>query len=79
MNVEKDLSSFLKDEPPGEKTNAIRWLQKKIMTKAVELPADFKTKEEWERFRSKIRRELPGVIGIPEFPKLKVTSNPFSA
>lgn len=29
MNVDKDLHSFFAGEPPGERTNAIRWLQRK--------------------------------------------------
>ena len=67
MNASKDLAAFFSSEPPGEKTNAIRWLQKKVMAEAVKLPRDFKTKDEWETFRAKIRQDLPGVIGIPCF------------
>jgi dienelactone hydrolase len=70
MNASKDLTSFFSSEPPGEKTNAIRWLQKKVMAEAVKLPRDFKTREEWETFRAHIRQDLPGVIGIPSFPPL---------
>jgi len=69
MSAEYDLSSF--DEPPGEKTNSIRWLQKKVMKQSLELPRDFKSKGQWEAFRAKIRKELPAVIGIPEFPPLR--------
>lgn len=71
MNVEKNLAQFFRGEPPGERTNALRWLQKKVMQKALQLPRDFRTREEWEAFRAKMRRELPGVIGVPEFPPLK--------
>jgi dienelactone hydrolase len=71
MNASKDIPSFFSSEPPGEKTNAIRWLQKKVMAEALKLPRDFKTREDWETFRAKIRRELPGVIGIPSFPALR--------
>jgi dienelactone hydrolase len=71
MNVSKDLNVFFKDEPPGERTNAIRWLQKKVMAEAVRLPRDFSSRAEWEVFRDRIRFELPQVIGIPHFPPLK--------
>jgi len=71
MNAAKDLSSFFRNEPPGERTNSIRWMQKKVMAEAVKLPRDFKSKEDWEIFRDKLRKELPGVIGIPVFPPLQ--------
>jgi hypothetical protein len=58
------------DEPLGNRTNAIRWLQKQVWSKSQALPRKFSNLEEWEAFRDKIRRELPGVIGIPEFPPL---------
>lgn len=73
MNASKDLSSFFSSEPPGEQTNAIRWLQKKVMAAARQIPMDFKTCEEWEAFRAKIRRDLPGLIGIPTFPPLQAS------
>jgi len=71
MNAGKDIKQFFKDEPPGLKTNSIRWLQKRIMKKAMELPGDFKNLAEWEAFRKKIRKELPEIIGIPKFPSIK--------
>jgi dienelactone hydrolase len=71
MNASKDLHSFFSNEPPGEQTNAIRWLQKKVMAQALKLPRDFNTLAEWEVFRARIRAELPGVIGIPSFPPLQ--------
>ena len=71
MNVDKDLKQFFADEPPGEKTNAIRWLQKQVMRAAVKLPRDFKTLLEWEAFKAQMRRDLPRVIGIPAFPPLR--------
>jgi dienelactone hydrolase len=71
MNASKDLSTFYHDEPPGEKTNAIRWLQKKVMTAALQLPRDFATRSEWEAFRAHLRSELPGIIGIPSFPPMQ--------
>ena len=58
-------------EPLGQKTNAIRWLQKKVMKKAAGLPSDFNSKEEWESFRDGVRASLPATIGIPEFPLLQ--------
>jgi dienelactone hydrolase len=70
-NVEKDIGKFFKGEPLGQKTNVIRWLQKKIVEKALELPRDFKTVQEWELFRNRIREELPKVIGVPKFPPLR--------
>ena len=74
MNASKDLASFFNAEPPGEKTNAIRWLQKKVMAEAVKLPRRFETKAEWEVFRSKLRQELPQVIGIPAFPPIQAST-----
>ncbi len=71
MNASKDLGTFYSNEPPGQKTNAIRWLQKKVMAEAVKLPRDFESRADWERFRDKLRSELPGVIGIPSFPPLQ--------
>jgi len=70
-NAEKDLGEFFADEPPGMKTNSIRWFQKQVMKQALTLPRDFKTLEEWEAFRTKMRDELPRVIGIPQFPELE--------
>jgi len=58
-------------EPLGQKTNSIRWLQKKVMEKAGELPKDFESQTDWESFRAVLRAELPGTIGIPEFPPLR--------
>ena len=55
-------------EPLGQKTNAIRWLQKQVMRKAGELPTEFHSQVDWEMFRDRVRSELPATIGIPEFP-----------
>ena len=71
MNASKDLTAFFSSEPPGEKTNAIRWLQKKVMAEALKLPREFKSRGEWEAFRTRIRKELPSAIGIPSFPPLR--------
>jgi dienelactone hydrolase len=71
MNTNKDLSSYLTGEPPGQRSNAVRWLQKKIMERSLSLPRHFETREEWESFRDKIREDLPKVIGVPRFPALK--------
>ncbi len=70
MNVDKDLHSFFSGEPPGERTNAIRWLQKKVMARALSLPRAFATRERWESFKAKLRDELPRRIGVPSFPPL---------
>ena len=71
MNAQKDLSAFFSGEPPGQRTNAIRWLQKQVMKKALALPRDFETREAWEAFRAMMKAELPKTIGIPQFPPLK--------
>ena len=69
-NVDKDLTRFFADEPPGQKVNAFRWLQKKVMEKARVLPRDFSTVAEWEAFRTRMREDLPRAIGIPAFPPM---------
>lgn len=71
INAQKDLADFYKGEPPGQKTNAIRWLQKQVMKKSLQLPRHFETCEDWEAYRARIRKELPGIIGIPEFPLMQ--------
>jgi hypothetical protein len=71
MNIGKDLEKFFESIPPGEKTNAVYWLQKKVMKKALELPRDFHTKEEWLEFRDEIREKLPSLIGFPQFDEMK--------
>ena len=71
MNASKDFASFFSSEPPGEKTNAIRWLQKKVMAASLKLPREFKSRADWEAFRAHLRQELPAVIGIPRFPPLQ--------
>ncbi len=60
-------------EPLGQKTNSIRWLQKKVMQKARKLPADFHSLAEWEQFRDRVRTVLPATIGIPDFPPLRAS------
>jgi dienelactone hydrolase len=69
-NASKDLNQFLRGEPPGERTNALRWLQKKVMAQSRGLPREFADRADWEAFRSHLRAELPGVIGIPQFAPL---------
>jgi dienelactone hydrolase len=71
MNAQKDLSRFFADEPPGEKTNAVRWLQKQVMRRSLELPRAFASLEAWERFRERLRNDLPRVIGVPQFPPMQ--------
>ena len=70
-DIEKQLSEHFAAEPPGSRTNAIRWFQKLICAKAMKLPRDFKTRKQWETFREKMRSDLRRVIGIPAFPQLK--------
>lgn len=70
MNANKDLTQFLAGEPPGERTNAVRWLQKKVMQRSRALPRDFASRGQWEQFRDQMRSTLPRVIGLPEFPPL---------
>ena len=71
MNAEKNLSSYFTGEPPGERTNAVRWLQKKVMERSLSLPRDFPTRESWEKFRASMVQDLPRVIGVPEFPAMR--------
>jgi len=70
MNVGNCLEFYYDKEPPGVKTSAIRWLQKKVMEKARNLPRDFETREEWEAFLGEMRTDLPRTIGVPGFPPL---------
>ena len=58
MNATKDMASFFAGEPPGQRTNAIRWLQKRVMRQALQLPRDFRDILEWENFP----RQDPGGI-----------------
>lgn len=71
MNASKNLNTFFTGEPPGERTNAIRWLQKKVMAESLKLPREFNSIEEWETFRANLRHDLPRVIGIPSFPAMQ--------
>jgi hypothetical protein len=71
MNANKNLNEFFNGIPPGAKTNAVFWLQKKIMKKALEIPRNFVTKDQWEIFRNRIRNELPSIIGLPQFGDMK--------
>jgi hypothetical protein len=70
-SVSKDLGRFFEGEPPGQRTNAIRWLQRKVMRRALSLPRHFTSREEWETFRDRMRRDLPHTIGIPDLPPLE--------
>lgn len=65
------MTDFLQSKAPGLKSNAIRWLQKKVMQKASELPKDFADLAAWETFKTKLREELPRLIGIPQFPRMQ--------
>jgi len=71
MNVGKDLNKFFSDEPPGQKVNSLRWLQKLVMKKALTLPREFDTLGHWEDFRDKLRMDLPKVCGFPDLPPMK--------
>jgi hypothetical protein len=68
LNTDQQTSS---DEPLGQKTNAIRWMQKQVMGKSAQLPRDFSSREDWEAFRTHMHTELPRVIGVPDFPPLE--------
>ena len=73
MNADKDLNVFFTGEPPGVKTNSIRWLQKKVMQQALKLPREFASRSAWEVFRQQMRRDLAAVIGLPQFPPLQAS------
>ena len=64
-----DLSQWTRDEPPGLTTNCLRWFQKKVLAAAQDLPSSFATLDEWEGFRGKMLKELPGPVahgqGLP--------------
>ena len=59
------------DEPPGQRNNALKWLQKRVMDRVRDMPRDFTTRTEWETFRAHLRQELPRMIGLPSFPPLE--------
>ncbi len=65
------LESAFGSEPIGLKTNAVRWLQKQVMTQSARLPRSFARREDWEAFRDRMRRDLPDAVGIPVFPPLR--------
>lgn len=58
-------------ETLGERANAIRWLQRMVQQQVQRLPMNFPTRGEWEAYRAGLRKELPGLIGIPQFPPLR--------
>jgi dienelactone hydrolase len=59
------------EEPLGQRTSAIRWLQKRVLRQSALLPRDFASRAAWEAFRARLRETLPEVIGIPAFPPLE--------
>ena len=59
------------NEPLGQRTNSIRWLQKRVRDRADALPRTFESIDAWEAFRKRMRLELPRTIGVPEFPPLR--------
>ena len=73
VGAAKDLAAYYAADqtPPGLRTNAVQWLQRQVMAAARELPRRFDTVAAWERFRSELRRRLPAVIGLPQFPPLQ--------
>jgi len=71
VNVDKNLNSYFQGEPPGQRVNGIRWIQKQVMKAALKLPRDFTTKQDWEAFRADMRKRLPEVIGVPDFGPMK--------
>ena len=73
VSTAKDLAAYYAADrtPPGLRTNAVQWLQRKVMAAARELPHRFDTVAAWEQFRDQVRRRLPAVIGRPEFPPLR--------
>lgn len=54
----------------ADKTNAVRWLQRKVQRQSQALPREFATRAAWETFRGRIRSQLPAIIGLPQFPPL---------
>ena len=73
VSTAKDLAAYYAADrtPPGLRTNAVQWLQRKVMAAARELPRRFDTLAAWEQFRGELRGRLPAVIGRPEFPPLR--------
>lgn len=58
------------EEPAGQRTSAVRWLQKQIQQKAARLPRNFLSLQDWEAYRAALRAGLPERIGLPVFPPL---------
>jgi len=69
--TERNMNEYYKNLPYGIRTNGIQWLQKQVAKKAALLPFDFSTKEEWESFKSMMRKKIPSVCGLPVFPALR--------
>ena len=75
LQTKSDSNGHFNDEPLGQKTNAIRWLQKQVMRKSAALPRDFSTKEAWETFRTRMRRDLPSLTSLRcDHPDVLVTA-----
>lgn len=68
--METANSPFPWEPIPGQSSSAVRWLQMQVQQKAAALPCEFPDLAAWEQFRSRIRRELPARIGLPDFPPL---------
>ena len=50
LQTKSESNGHLSDEPLGQKTNAIRWLQKQVMHKSAALQREFPTQQRWETF-----------------------------
>jgi len=70
LQTKSESNGHLSDEPLGQKTNAIRWLQKQVMHKSAALQREFPTQQGWETFRARMRADLRRVIGMPDFAPL---------
>ena len=65
-SADKDLQTFFAGEPPGQKTNAIRWLQKQVMRNGrLRLPHDFPTRRRGKPSARRCAPTLPAAIGVP--------------
>lgn len=54
---------------PGDRCNALRWLQHQVQARSRALPRSFPTLAAWETFRDRVRAELTQTIGLPSWPE----------
>jgi len=66
-----ELIPWIEGEPLGQRTSAVRWLQKQVQNKSRRLPRQFDDLESWLAFRRHLRETLPKQIGIPTFPPIQ--------